>query len=273
MITCPSCQTPAPPGAVFCDHCGYDLRTVTPSTPIPPVAKREESNSLRCPLCQHENIPGSAFCENCGAQLSGPLPSAPKAMPQSPPAGSPSPGGLWGGPPVQAPGIIPAAGERYEPPAAPSPWNTPVGSIPAPAAPLLEMSSQPPVDQTPYGFPAQPSSAAPSPAPSVTGRLVIVETMVSLPIPPGKQVVVMGREDPVSGVFPDIDLDPYGGHDAGVGRRHAQIILQGGQVYLEDLDSVNGTALNRCKLAPHQPQPLQAGDEIRLGKMALTYYS
>ncbi len=271
MITCPSCQTPAPPGAVFCDHCGYDLRTVTPSTPVPPVAKREESESIRCPLCQHENIPGSAFCENCGAQLTGPLPSAPKVAPQAPAGGSP--GGLWGGPPVPAPGIIPAAGDRYEPPAAPSPWSTPAVPAPMPAAPSPGTGSQPPVGQSPYGFPAQPDSTAAGLAPSIPGRLVIAETMVSLPIPPGKQVVVIGREDPVSGVFPDIDLDPHGGHDAGVGRRHAQIILQGGQVYLEDLDSVNGTALNRHRLGPHKPQPLQTGDEIRLGKMALTYYS
>ena len=83
----------------------------------------------------------------------------------------------------------------------------------------------------------------------------------------------MGREDPVSGVFPDIDLDPHGGHESGVGRRHAQLIWQGGQVCLEDLDSVNGTAVNRQRLAPRQPQPLKDGDEVRLGKMILIYYA
>jgi pSer/pThr/pTyr-binding forkhead associated (FHA) protein len=119
-----------------------------------------------------------------------------------------------------------------------------------------------------------PAAAAPAPAESmVVGRLVIQDSQVTLPIPPGKQVIIIGREDPVSGVFPDIDLDPHGGHEAGVGRRHAQLMVKEGQIYIEDLDSVNGTAVNRQRLAARQPQPLKSGDELRLGKMALIYYS
>jgi pSer/pThr/pTyr-binding forkhead associated (FHA) protein len=83
----------------------------------------------------------------------------------------------------------------------------------------------------------------------------------------------MGREDPVSGIFPEIDLDPYGAQEDGVGRKHAQLVLQGGQVCIEDLDSVNGTAVNKQKLAPHQPRPLKDGDELRLGKMVIIYHA
>ncbi len=107
----------------------------------------------------------------------------------------------------------------------------------------------------------------------IPGRLVIQSLNISIPIPSGKQTVVIGREDPVSGIFPDIDLDPHGGHEAGVGRRHAQLVLQGGQILLEDLDSVNGTVINKVKLLPHKPQPLQHGDEVRFGKMVLIYMS
>jgi pSer/pThr/pTyr-binding forkhead associated (FHA) protein len=103
--------------------------------------------------------------------------------------------------------------------------------------------------------------------------LVVQDSNVSLSIPTGKTIVVIGREDPVSGVFPDIDVDPHGGHEAGVGRRHAQLILQGGQVFIEDLDSVNGTVVNKQKLAPRQPHLLQNGDEVRFGKMVMLYYS
>jgi pSer/pThr/pTyr-binding forkhead associated (FHA) protein len=121
------------------------------------------------------------------------------------------------------------------------------------------------VDETPAVRPA-------APAPNATpGRLVIQSLNISIPIPTGKDIIVIGREDPVSGIFPEIDLDPHGGHEAGVGRRHAQLRLQAGQVLLEDLDSVNGTVINRVKLAPHKPQPLQHGDEVRLGKMVLIY--
>ena len=32
LIICPSCKTPSQPGSIFCDNCGFDLRTVTPSS-------------------------------------------------------------------------------------------------------------------------------------------------------------------------------------------------------------------------------------------------
>lgn len=214
-IICPSCNTPAPPGAVFCDHCGYDLRTVAQDAPkpMPPtfMVPGTGAETIICSICQHPNIAGSAFCENCGAQLEGVKQAAPVSR--------------------STPASI-------------------LDDLPLPAAP-----------------PAPPAIE------TVTGRLVISDSQVTLPIPSGKQTVVIGREDPVSGVFPDIDLDPHGGHEGGVGRRHAQLVWKDGQVYIEDLESVNGTAVNRQRVSPHQPQPLNTGDEIRLGKMALIYYS
>jgi pSer/pThr/pTyr-binding forkhead associated (FHA) protein len=75
----------------------------------------------------------------------------------------------------------------------------------------------------------------------------------------------------VSGIFPEIDLDQHGGQEAGVGRMHAQMFVESSQLLLEDLDSVNGTVVNRQKLAPRKPHPIKDGDEIRLGMMVLTY--
>ena len=48
-------------------------------------------------------------------------------------------------------------------------------------------------------------------------------------------------------------------------------VLQGGQAFIEDLDSVNHTYVNRQRLQPNVPQPLNPGDEIRLGKVVLRY--
>lgn len=110
-----------------------------------------------------------------------------------------------------------------------------------------------------------------APLTAIPGSLLLRMTNTNLSIPPGKQLVVLGREDPVSGIFPDIDLDPHGGLEAGVGRQHAQILIQEGLLYLEDLNSVNGTVLNRQRLAPRQPALLKDGDEIRLGKLVLAY--
>ena len=113
----------------------------------------------------------------------------------------------------------------------------------------------------------------PSPAKTQPGRLIIQGSNVSLQIPSGKQEVIIGREDPVSSIFPDIDLDPYGGQDAGVGRQHAKITQHANQYFIEDLNSVNGTSINKQRIPPRQPVALNDGDEIRLGLMVLNFYS
>lgn len=51
--------------------------------------------------------------------------------------------------------------------------------------------------------------------------------------------------------------------------RHARLIRQGGIVVLEDLGSTNGTYLNDELL--RGPQPLHAGDRIRIGDCTFTY--
>jgi pSer/pThr/pTyr-binding forkhead associated (FHA) protein len=95
----------------------------------------------------------------------------------------------------------------------------------------------------------------------------------ALQIPPGLSEVMIGREDPVSNIFPQIDLETHDGLNNGVGRTHAKLIVQGGQVHVVDLSSVNGTWVNTQKLAPNQPYPLNNGDELRVGKMKTRYYS
>jgi pSer/pThr/pTyr-binding forkhead associated (FHA) protein len=105
------------------------------------------------------------------------------------------------------------------------------------------------------------------------GRFVIQGSNVSLPLPGTKPVAFVGREDPVSNNFPEIDLDPHNGLDKGVGRQHARLFIQGGQLMLEDLNSVNGTLVNKQKLLPKQPRPLNNGDEVYFGQFVVHYYS
>jgi len=40
-------------------------------------------------------------------------------------------------------------------------------------------------------------------------------------------------------------------------------------VFIEDLDSLNGTFLNAQRLVSQVPYPLQDGDQIQLGKLVL----
>ena len=86
---------------------------------------------------------------------------------------------------------------------------------------------------------------------------------------PMKEVLLIGRSDAAGGVFPEVDLSQDNGYMAGISRRHARIIRRGDEFYLEDLNSMNGTYLNRSKLAAHTPVAFQDGDEIRLGNLVL----
>lgn len=105
----------------------------------------------------------------------------------------------------------------------------------------------------------------------VNPRLVVQTSGATLNLPPGKNEYLIGREDPVSGSYPDVDLVPYGGEEGGVSRRHAQILRRGTTFLIEDLNSVNYTFVNRQKVAPGSPHPLKEGDEIRLGRVVLQF--
>jgi pSer/pThr/pTyr-binding forkhead associated (FHA) protein len=108
---------------------------------------------------------------------------------------------------------------------------------------------------------------------AVPGKLVVQGTNVPLPFPPGKTEIFVGREDPVSGVFPEIDLTDHGGDEGGVSRKHARIYVQGSQVYIEDLNSTNYTYVNQQKVTPGQPCPVNDGDELRFGRVKTNYHS
>lgn len=101
-------------------------------------------------------------------------------------------------------------------------------------------------------------------------RLVVAASGAQMPLA-GKQEFLIGREDPIGNVFPDADLGPHGGDTGGVSRRHAKIVVRGNQPYIEDLNSTNGTWVNKVKVQPGQPAPLTDGAEIRLGKVVLVF--
>jgi pSer/pThr/pTyr-binding forkhead associated (FHA) protein len=87
-------------------------------------------------------------------------------------------------------------------------------------------------------------------------------------VPLTKEVNI-GRLDPASVWFPEVDLTSDGGVGKGVSRHHAKITRRGREVFIEDLGSINGTFLNRKKLIPYLSQALKSGDELQLGKLIL----
>jgi pSer/pThr/pTyr-binding forkhead associated (FHA) protein len=135
--------------------------------------------------------------------------------------------------------------------------------------------------ETRVGIPADAGFAAnalpvyqppiPDQSASPTARLMLVRSNISLDLPADRPELIVGREDSVSGVFPDINLEPFGAQDAGVSRRHLRLHKSGENWVVEDLTSINGTFLNRQRLAAGQLALLKDGDELRLGSLALTF--
>ena len=59
--------------------------------------------------------------------------------------------------------------------------------------------------------------------------------------------------------------------DGSVSRLHARIYRQGDYIYLEDLNSTNGTFKNGLRLQPYEKRRLEEGDEIRFGNLLFIY--
>ena len=310
---CPTCSFPVSvPGAAFCDNCGGSLAAAAPAPagpaaapmpgPIPSApAPAPGGGTATCSVCGKENMAGTAFCEDCGAALSTPPPvAAPAQAPAPAPAPMPAPAPLPQDPmqpspaaPVpQTPAPAPVGGTVACPscgnqnmagaafcdncgtalpagPPAPTPGPAPVASPP----PVPTPTPQPAPAYPPQ--PAPPAQVYPPPvaAPAISPRLVIQATNASVSFPPGEAEVTVGREDPVSQSFPEIDMNPHGGDEHGVSRRHAKIIIRGSQCFIEDLGAVNHTLVNKQKLQPKVQHPLNDGDEICFGRVITTFYT
>ncbi|HXZ06317.1 MAG TPA: protein kinase [Ktedonobacteraceae bacterium] len=80
------------------------------------------------------------------------------------------------------------------------------------------------------------------------------------------ELMVVGRQDPVLGIFPEINLS-----DKTVGRRHAYVRNQHGQYTVEDLNALNKTRINGVILTPHEERTLKDGDILRFGSVEVRF--
>jgi FHA domain len=104
------------------------------------------------------------------------------------------------------------------------------------------------------------------------GKLILMDMDISAQFPlPADNEITIGRVDPHRGIRPDIDLSKYDPASR-ISRRHARITSRGGQFYVEDLGSANGTFVNgRTRLKPQEPYPLVNGDVLKIGETTLKF--
>lgn len=111
----------------------------------------------------------------------------------------------------------------------------------------------------------------------ITARLVIAGTseLDSPVFVLEKSENLIGRRDPLSNIFPEVDLSKYDPQTK-ISRKHARIRWDGNNFLVEDLGSSNGTVLispqkNTFKLEPNNAQILTDGDKIKLGDTTLQF--
>ena len=81
----------------------------------------------------------------------------------------------------------------------------------------------------------------------------------------------VGQSFPLTGEKMTIGRSPEAGvflDDVTVSREHATLVRRGGDWFLDDSGSLNGTYVNRRRIESHK---LVDGDELQVGKYKLTY--
>jgi pSer/pThr/pTyr-binding forkhead associated (FHA) protein len=110
-------------------------------------------------------------------------------------------------------------------------------------------------------FPAPPADASDSKV-----ALLVLDNSVAIHIR-GREEFTLGRSTKGQTIIPDIDLNPFNAYEAGVSRLHANLTIAGGNVFIHDLGSANGTHLNGRRIDPHVEQPIQHGDILTFGQL------
>lgn len=112
---------------------------------------------------------------------------------------------------------------------------------------------------------------------SLSAKLMIVGTndLESPTFALEKDSNLVGRRDPMSNIFPEVDLSKFDPQTK-ISRRHARIWREGSNYMVEDLGSSNGTILqpafnNTIRLIPHQPHVLSNGDKLKLGDTTMHF--
>lgn len=191
---------------------------------------------MNCPTCGAEQPTGAKFCNQCGARLPELLPALP-------------------------PGACARCGAA-NPPA--SKFCAECGA-PLSAAPAPVIAASMAQDALPTEAPA------PALAPPAIPMLLVSASGAVLRFPPVAGATwLIGRDDPVTGVHPEIDLAPLD-PERTVSRRHAQIRLDGDQPRLIAGAATNGTKVNGAVLPVGEALTLVPGDRIEFGRCALTF--
>jgi FHA domain len=203
---------------------------------------------IKCGECGYENMDGLDYCDGCGAKLA----AAAGSSAAAPATAAPEP----------APAAAPAEKTDGAPAAETASAEAPAAETPKSDAPTGEIKPE----AAPESAPATTAAAG---AP-FKAKLSVVRggrKGQEFPLEDGNNLI--GRWDPETGSFPEVDLDADD-PEAKISRKHALIRIDGGKITIEDIGSLNGTYVNRQpRLSPGSPAEIKSGDEVIIGKTFL----
>jgi pSer/pThr/pTyr-binding forkhead associated (FHA) protein len=87
---------------------------------------------------------------------------------------------------------------------------------------------------------------------------------VSVPL---RERLVVGRSTSSGGDQPDLDFSSLSALEHGVSRLHAVLTYENEVLYVEDLNSSNGTRINGFQIKPAHKYRLRNNDEIEFGRL------
>ncbi len=132
------------------------------------------------------------------------------------------------------------------------------------APPLAAVPEAPPSP-----IPAAPEQAAGAKLPADAKPMLVVQrglkVGIEYPIYEGQNFIGRADEKPV-----DLDLDDQEPPDrVWSSRQHAVILFENSELVLEDLNSANGTFVNRTRVYPGQKRTLQPNDVVQVGTVQM----
>ena len=230
---------------------------------------------IKCRICEFDNEDGALFCEQCKSDLAASETVSPSAVAS---ASSDAQAAF-----AVAEASAPMAAVAVET-AMPAEGIAMAGVAVAEALPLAEPVPAASPDAVPVAEAGSAESPSGNHAPETVGVAVPAETPRLSPDAKPKLVVVrgqrpnaeylvyegenyIGRSDDTS---VDIDVEDQEPEDRiWSSRQHALLVFRDGQFTIEDLNSTNGTFVNRLRIHPGQKKPLQINDVIQIGTVQM----
>ena len=270
MVKCPFCGFANEDGALFCEQCKSDISSVAPTPAAPPMTP---------PTPMPESLPSAEEVPMALVEATPDEAPVMAAIIEDTPAEEAPPVALVEEEPVAAIAeSIPL--EPMQPMAvAGIVVEEPIADAPPPPAKVAEPRPSPKVMETPppapavaavaaaVSTPAKPAAAAGAAIPAGSEPKLVVQRGLKVGeeygIFAGENYIGRADEKPV-----DVDLTFQEPEDrVWTSRQHALLVWDDatGVLTVEDLNSSNGTFVNRERVYPGQPRQLFVGNTVQIG--------